>query len=135
VLEDLDLIGILNDDASIWAQHFAKSVFVGDAQAQEDLMQRFLILPDSVFAFLAETATEIRARIATDSKTGTVKKGALWYEENLPAETVLWGIYALSDSRVKSDARKAEELAAHINNIPLLQLGGKAGVGHIDQIY
>jgi CRISPR-associated protein Cmr4 len=129
VLEDLDLNSSVNDDASIWAQHIAKAVFKDDLQAQADLTQRFLILPDTVFAFLAETATEIRARIAIEPQTGTVKKGALWYEENLPAETILWGIYAVSDSRIKGSVSKAEELSSQIPLKLLLQLGGKAGVG------
>lgn len=128
VLEDLDLSASHKEVADIWAQSIAKAIFQDDETAQADLVQRFLILPDSVFVFLAETATEIRARIAIDQETGTVKKGALWYEENLPAESVLWGIYALSDSRAK-DSVMADELTAKIPAKLLLQLGGKAGVG------
>lgn len=142
VLEDLDLSPLHKPEADAWAKTIAAAVFPVDEEAQGDLMQRFLILPDLVFSFLAETATEIRARIAIDSKdqvdkdgkvihyaTGTVKKGALWYEENLPAESVLWGIYALSNSRGKGEKTQAEELAAKIPAEALLQLGGKAGVG------
>jgi CRISPR-associated protein Cmr4 len=128
VLEDLDLTPVKNDEANQLAQAIAHAVFPGDADAQKDLIARFLILPDSVFSFLAETATEIRARIAIDNETGVVKKGALWYEENLPAESVLWGIYALSNSRT-NDKTPADELAAKIPSAALLQLGGKAGVG------
>ena len=128
VLEDLDLNARHEAVADIWAQAIAQAIFQDDATAQNDLEQRFLILPDSVFSFLAETATEIRTRIAIDEKTGTVKKGALWYEENLPAESVMWGIYALSDSRAK-DGVKANELTSTIPPKLLLQLGGKAGVG------
>lgn len=133
VLEDLDLAARHDKDADLWAAAIAKAVFPSDEAAQTDLKQRFLILPDSVFAFLAETATEVRARIAIDQETGTVKKGALWYEENLPSESVLWGVYALSDSRVRGEDRKAEQLAKQLAaiipaDLPL-QLGGKAGVG------
>ena len=129
ILEDLDLDAKESADVSAWAQAIAKTIHPDDKEAQDDLCQRFLVLPDSVFAFLAETATEIRARIAIDEKTGTVKKGALWYEENLPAETVLWGVYALSDSRLKGDTAKAAELTNKIPASLILQIGGKAGVG------
>lgn len=128
VLEDLDLDPIKMAEAEQWGAHIAQAVFPRDSEAQADLEQRFLILPDAVFSFLAETATEIRTRIAIDQGTGTVKKGMLWNEENLPAETVLWGIYALSDSRVKGENHKAADLAAELSEA-LLQLGGKAGVG------
>lgn len=134
VLEDLDMNHIPSNEAEAWATMISSSVFPDDTVAQTDLKQRFLILSDSVFSFLVETATEIRARIAINQDTGTVNKGALWYEENLPAETVLWGIYALSDSRApKSQPQdsqlKAAELAEKIPKKLLLQLGGKAGVG------
>ena len=128
VLEDLDLDPKQADSAKQWGEAIATAVFPDDESARSDLIARFLILPGSVFSFLAETATEIRARIAIDQDSGIVKKGALWYEENLPAESVLWGIYALSDSRA-GDKTQAEELAANIPAEALVQLGGKAGVG------
>ena len=59
--------------------------------------------------------------------TGTVSDGALWYEEHLPAETVLWGMFALADSN--NDGRKAKDLARAVPDDELLQLGGNAGVG------
>ena len=71
----------------------------------------------------------MRTRIAVDPATGAVRKGMLWTEENLPAESLLWGVYAVSDSRLKSDTRKADELAGALSREALLQLGGKAGVG------
>lgn len=129
VLEDLDLEAKLSDLAEEWASRIAKSIFSNDLDAEKDLTHRFVILPDAVFSFLAETATEIRARIAIDKGTGTVKDGALWYEENLPAESVLWGIFALSASRVPDEKYTADELTKKIPENLLLQLGGKAGVG------
>lgn len=128
VLEDLDLAAKESEGADQWAEAIAARIFAQDAEARKDLASRFVVLPDSVFSFLCETATEIRARIGIDQKTGTVKKGALWYEENLPAESVLWGVYAVSDSR-SGNARKAADLAAALPAEQLLQLGGKAGVG------
>lgn len=129
VLEDLDLAAGESAEAAAWAAVIAAHAHPDDQEAQQDLCQRFLILPDSVFAYLAETATEIRARIAIDENTGTVKKGALWYEENLPAETLLWGVYALSDSRLKGETVPAADLAGKIPKNLTLQIGGKAGVG------
>ena len=141
VLEDIDLTvrETAPEDASLlkgWATHVAQAVHPGDAESQtesrNDVIRRFALLPDAIMDFLAETATEIRARIAIDPKKGTVKEGALWYEENLPAEAVLWGVYALSDSsNPAEDPRRSEEALA--DEMPasgtLLQLGGKAGVG------
>ena len=81
-------------------------------------------------SFLAETATEVRARIAVDADTGTVRTGALWHEENLPAETMLWGVFVLSASNNSNDPRSEKELGGAIPSTDtLLQLGGKASVG------
>ena len=107
VLEDLDLRA-RSDDAALraWATRIAEAVHPpDDAAARSDLACRLALLPDSVMSFLAETATEIRSRIAVCPETGTVRPEAPWYEENLPAETVLWGVFELSASN-RSDERK-----------------------------
>ena len=130
VLEDLDLQVRKDAELEKWARSIGQSIHPGDAEAQDDLADRFALLPDAIMSFLAETATDIRARIAIDPETGTVRKGALWYEENLPAEAVLWGVFAISESNHKDDTRSASELARALTGKDmLLQLGGKAGVG------
>ena len=129
-LEDLDLAADEDLALTAWATRIADQVHPGDPAAQTDLCQRLALVPDDILGFLAETATEIRTRIAIDPATGTVKRGALWYEENLPAEAVLWGIYALEASRNRQDPRPREALGQSLPaSGALLQLGGKAGVG------
>ena len=130
VLEDLDLAAHESDSAKDWAVLIAQNLHPDDAESQSDFIRRFAVLPDSIMSFLAETATEVRARIAVDADTGTVRTGALWYEENLPAEAALWGIFALSSSNNSKDSRSAAELARAVPSTgTLLQLGGNAGVG------
>ncbi|KXX64818.1 type III-B CRISPR module RAMP protein Cmr4 [Marichromatium gracile] len=138
VLEDLDL-RIESDSGGLlaaWAQQIVERVFPGDADSQAQIGPRIALLPDDVFAFLAETATDVRARIAIDQDSGTVKQGALWYEENLPADSLLWGVYAVAASRHPEDREEgaspetADALAACLpDGGALLQIGGKAGVG------
>lgn len=130
VLEDLDLNALDDAAAGQWAMTIAALIHPEDAEAQEDVVTRFAIVPDNILGFLSETATELRTRISIDENTGTVKKGALWFEEHLPAETMLWGVYALSASNEPGQSRTVEELAAALpNGEHLLQLGGQAGVG------
>jgi CRISPR-associated protein Cmr4 len=130
VLEDLDLAADEDTSLNAWAERIANSVHPADEDGRKDLITRVALLPDDILSFLAETATEIRTRIAIDPETGTVKRGMLWYEENLPAEAVLWGVHALSASNHRDDRRDAEALAACLpDSGVLLQLGGKAGVG------
>ncbi len=130
VLEDLDL-RVRREDGSLleWARAIAGTVHPGDTDAQQDVVVRFAVVPDDVMSFLSDTATEVRARIRIDPKTGTVSKGALWYEEYLPAESVLWGVFAVSTSNRPDDARTADQLARAMPSADTVQLGGNAGVG------
>ncbi|MCI5151170.1 MAG: type III-B CRISPR module RAMP protein Cmr4, partial [Candidatus Electrothrix sp. MAN1_4] len=103
-LEDLDFQTAEDKkSADLIAEYIAQAVFPHENDFKTDWQQmfqkRFLIIPDNVFSFLAETATEVRARIKMEPNTRTVAKGALWYEESLPAETLLWGIIGCDRSR------------------------------------
>jgi len=135
VLEDLDLKGKGNEPTRQWAEFIAAMIHPTNDAARRDFNSRFAILPDNILGFLAETATELRTRISINDKTGTVKKGALWFEEHLPAEAVLWCVYALSESRVPNQQRTGADLAQALRDKlgdrgeRLLQLGGQAGVG------
>ncbi|MCI5141209.1 MAG: hypothetical protein D3909_05680 [Candidatus Electrothrix sp. ATG1] len=98
-----------------------------------------MISPDNVCSFLAETGTEVRALIKMKEGTRTVEKGALWYEENLPAETLLWGIIGCDRSRSENHSATAKELIEHFESdldarkgkdaAVSLQIGGNATVG------
>ena len=132
VLEDLDLKARKDPGLKEWATRIAQAAHPSDVEAQRDFIARFALLPDSIMDFLAETATEIRTRVAINPETGIVRKGALWQEENLPAETLMWGLYAMSASNRDADPRSEADLLDAISDHrdTLLQLGGNAGVGH-----
>lgn len=132
-LEDLDISANHSSVIEAWAEEITKRLYPDSvAQAEgwrEQVSQRFVVLPDDLFSFLADTATEVRMRIRIDRDTRIVKEGALWSEENLPAEAVLWGVIGVSAARDKS-ARRAEDLAQLLPNHEIkLQIGGKHTVG------
>ncbi|MBI5136856.1 MAG: type III-B CRISPR module RAMP protein Cmr4 [Nitrospirae bacterium] len=132
VLEDLDLN--VRGGAETWATHIADAVFKTDAVWAKMFNERFAILPDGVFDFLAETATEVRARVRIDANTRTVVKGALWYEECLPAESLLYGVVGADRARNGATAADgtplgAEDLLKKVSARARLQLGGNATVG------
>lgn len=101
---------------------------VANGLAIPDLDERLCVVHDDVMSTLMETATEVRARIRLKEDTKTVAKGALWYEESLPTESILFGLVVASDAR----GHKATDLLAHLTNTTKsgnIQLGGKATVG------
>lgn len=133
-LEDLDIEANHNATINDWAEFITSNLYpdtVKDADAwREQVKKRFVILPDNMFSFLADTATEVRTRIRIERETRVVKQGALWTEENLPAEAVLWGMLGVSMSRNKKDERSAKDLAALLPEAETrIQIGGKHTVG------
>lgn len=129
-LEDLDITANNNADTQKWASKIATALYPTDSSWQDEFTSRFVILPDNIFSFLADTATEVRMRISIDRNTRIVKEGALWSEENLPAESVLWGVIGVSKSRDKTNDKEAEELSKLLpTGETHLQIGGKHTVG------
>lgn len=134
-LEDLDISSETSNSIDQWASLLAAHIYPESSFQFEEWRQlfteRFTILPDDIFSFLADTATEVRTRIRIDKETRVVQNGALWNEENLPAETILWGVVGIAASRNKKDKKSALELS---NLLPsdqeiTLQIGGKHTVG------
>lgn len=133
-LEDLDIQSKQSNNAQDWAQFIAKQLYpdgVTNAQEwREEFIKRFVVVPDNIFSFLADTATEIRTRIRIDRETGIVQEGALWVEENLPAESVLWGVLGVSQSRDKHTKMSEKQLAQLLPKEEInIKIGGKQTVG------
>lgn len=132
-LEDLDIKTKSAQEAQNIADKIAQALYPDDTpnanEWREQFSRRFVILPDDVFSFLADTATEIRTRIRIVRETRMVQDGALWTEENLPADAVLWGVLGVSKARDNSK-RSEEELANLLPKDEInIQIGGKHTVG------
>ncbi|OQX65127.1 MAG: type III-B CRISPR module RAMP protein Cmr4 [Anaerolinea sp. 4484_236] len=129
ILEDLPLDAERSQDVTDWANRLGKYLFPDDQYWQNALVSRFCIVSDDTMGFLLETGTEVVARIALDEKKKTVKDGALWYEESLPAESILSGIVAAVE--VTKSGAKPKEVFQTVKDITKqpLQVGGSATVG------
>jgi CRISPR-associated protein Cmr4 len=134
-LEDLDLTVARANEARTIADGFAGALFGTDGK---EFTSRFAIVSDDVFDFLSETATEIQARVALEEETKTVRKGGLWYEEAVPAETIFCGPVIVADyytekAKLIEDfdkALKPTQQQGTTNSQPItIQIGGNASVG------
>lgn len=133
-LEDLDIGATKNDKAEKIADMIVNALYPESVLNADEwrnaVKSRFVILPDDIFSFLADTATEIRTRIRINRETRVVRDGALWTEENLPADSVLWGMIGISQSRDKDNKKDAQALAELLPTDELnIQVGGKHTVG------
>lgn len=131
-LEDLDFDAVSSSSASQWAIAISGWAFT-DATWRTTFRQRFAVLPDEAFNFLCETATQVDARVKIDDQRKTVADGALWYEESLPAETLLAGIVwcgpVFGNGDRNDSSMRARILEAFAEKSTGLQMGGKATVG------
>ncbi|ACL72875.1 CRISPR-associated RAMP protein, Cmr4 family [Thioalkalivibrio sulfidiphilus HL-EbGr7] len=106
---------------------------LGRDNGVEQLEQRLTVIHDDMFSHLARTATPVNAHVALDENK-TVKRGALWYEETLPPETLLYAPLMALPSRRQGHALEAGQVLKLITDKlfgdhPWLQLGGNETVG------
>lgn len=108
---------------------FGKEFFSNDND-KTSFEKRFAIISDNDFAHFARYATEVNARIALDHEKGTknAKKGALFYEEFLPPETLFYSTIIFEDARDGSNI-KADELSKKLELPNVAQFGGDETIG------
>ena len=121
-------------DACIGALAKALAPLSGGALDEATLVQRLVIVHDDIFSFLARNATSVQPHIAIDSTTKTVKDGALWFEETLPPETLLYVPLTATASRRKGGELTAAQVLAQFEQLlpagkNWLQLGGNETTG------
>lgn len=75
----------------------------------ERLQRQLVVVHDSTMTELAERCTEVTTRVRLDPDTRTVKTGALWTEEALPAETLLWSPLLFSRLRRQKEVSDKDD--------------------------
>lgn len=101
---------------------------------EQALQRQIAIVSDDMFSYLAQNSTPVNAHIALDENK-TVKKGALWYEETLPSETVMYSVINSTATRGGKSTLNAAQVANVLIEEVLpprnryLQVGGNETVG------
>lgn len=97
------------------------------------LQNQLLLVDNDSFKHLCLSALPVLPHIAIDSATKTVKNGALWYEENLPQDTLLYTVIGCQPSRKKGHDCPADELLKRtmdgLFKQPYVQIGGNETTG------
>ncbi|MHA1363058.1 MAG: type III-B CRISPR module RAMP protein Cmr4 [Candidatus Freyarchaeota archaeon] len=95
---------------------------------KEKLKKDLIIVSDEVFRELVLLTTEIIARIRIKPETGTVQGGALWYEEYLPTDTLMYSLILIPR---RLDTLTSEETADMLlqYNGAIIQIGGDETIG------
>jgi CRISPR-associated protein Cmr4 len=98
-------------------------VLIAHDDARARLGRQLAVVSDNAFSWFAQYALPVQARNALDSETKTTKPGALWYEEALPPDTLMY--FVLGE---RTDGAAAA-LAGHLAQRRYLQAGGNETVG------
>lgn len=128
-------------------------IFSSESTMADLMAEQTVLLPDDALRDFTELSTEVATRIKIDPLTGTVKKGGLFTEEYLPAESVLYALAMASplpgqsrksffpEQDNKTTAPSPEEqpgglqeaaavLKFFFDHVPaVIQLGGNATLG------
>lgn len=111
----------------------ALAQLMGRDDAVQVLQTQLALVHDDRFSHLAQFATPVNAHVCIENKTKTVKPGALWYEESLPPDTLLYVALNAQKARTEGSDKSAPEVLAHVTDElfkrPYLQLGGNETVG------
>jgi CRISPR-associated protein Cmr4 len=113
--------------------------FISNNTNIPEINNKLVILSNDDFRDFVNLSTEVITRTKIKPETGTVQSGALFTEEYLPAETVMYSL-ALTTSIfnkdkgifTKTDTQKEEEIVMDFfeNGIPeVIQVGGNATIG------
>lgn len=103
-----------------------------------EMKEHLVILSDELFSFFVENSCQIVTRIKIDDFTGTVAKGALFNQENLPAECLFYALLGADKARGKHpdrESRTPENLLLSLKKKCeesgwVIQIGGDATTGH-----
>lgn len=123
--------------ATIGADLAATALPQGDSYAywRERLETNLVIVDDETFRDFTLHSTEVQARIKIDDETGTTSgpTGNLFYQENLPPESLFYAMAFAHDdlSGQLGDAGGAADLLDYLRSLDghRLQIGGDATIG------
>lgn len=109
---------------------------------KEKIKTDLVIINDDDFEQFVKYSTEVITRTKIDNKTGTVQRGALWTEEYLPQDTILYSLLLFTQPRVDKDEKKGTfkgnnpgdevRLLTKFFDLtlpPVFQLGGNQTIG------
>ncbi|MDO5067810.1 MAG: type III-B CRISPR module RAMP protein Cmr4 [Propionibacteriaceae bacterium] len=101
-------------------QRYADILLGGLAEAdRRTVTDRLCVVSDQVFSFLCETSLDISPHVRLNPDSKTVEHGALWWEECIPAESLLTS-FVICRRRADADAFRSRQLR---------RVGGKGTVG------
>lgn len=96
---------------------------------QEKMKSSIIVLSDDDFKDFVNLSTEVIIRTKIDNVAGTVRGGALFTEEYLPTESVLYSMI-LAAPEFKENGLTEDEVTCFLRRVPdVMQIGGSSTLG------
>ena len=143
VLEDYAFEATRSDAIKKFAEELADIIFSDSSLSYWNSMLKtnLVVLCDDDFRDFVNHSTEVVTRTKIDNNTGTVQDGALFTEEYLPTDSILYSLVMASKEygkKVDTKGEKPEEKREEAEDVmnffsdtlpPIFQLGGNATIG------
>lgn len=113
-------------------EHLA--ALLSDDAVWSEVKDRLVILSNGMTTYFARNACEVAQHVRISDETGTAESGALFNQENVPAETLFYSVVHAFRERTpgaqKRDAEAAlKALGGKLKDQPVFQFGGDASTG------
>jgi CRISPR-associated protein Cmr4 len=120
-----------------FSKWLADNLFAENNYWKDKIQNDIVVLKDEEFTDFVNLSTEVITRTKINNETGTVQDGALFTEEFLPTESILYSLILASPEfgkKAKSFADEKEVIECFDNSINekienVFQLGGNATLG------
>ncbi len=92
-IEEFSLKAIEDKNVKLISEYIANKIIPQDQTydyLRGHVKNALVVVKDELFTFFAKNLTEVNPRIRIDPQTGVVKEGALWSEEDLPEDTIMY---------------------------------------------
>jgi CRISPR-associated protein Cmr4 len=126
VLEEFSFESTVNEQVTTLANWLADNALsAGDEYGfwRDKLTKDLVVVSNDVFKDFCKFSTDIVSRTKLNQETKTVDQGALWTEENLPADALLYTPLFACDPRMdKAEIPKLQDQEKEIDAALILQL-------------
>lgn len=139
ILEEYAFDFVQNKETKEIANWFSEKVFPQGNEYkfwQDKIKKDLIILPENAFKDFVKLSTEVQARIKINNETKTAATRALFYEESLTPDTLLYSIAMANDpfrdeEKRPDDLKSAEDTVGFISALDnnRTQLGGDTSIG------
>lgn len=132
ILEEYTLEVEEDDKVNELGEWLADHLFEGKNSYWANKVKKdIIVLSDDDFTDFVNLSTEVITRTKIDNNTGTVASGALFTEEYLPAESIMYAlVLAHQEFRSNSDLTAQKILDFFNDNLrEVIQIGGNATLG------